>query len=140
MLERKVRVTGRLGLHARAAANLVRVASQFETDLTLKRIDSGAEADAKSILSILMLAAARGTDLSIVANGKDASAALDAVVGLFQRDFDEDTRSEYLGGIPRTSRRPAHHHVAPWRRAGLRGPRDGFQRRTEFEPRVARAA
>jgi phosphoenolpyruvate-protein phosphotransferase (PTS system enzyme I) len=87
--ERRVQVTGRLGLHARAAANLVRVASQFQSSLTLQRLDGNAEADAKSILSILTLAASRGTDLKIVADGVDEQEALDAVVGLFSRDFDE---------------------------------------------------
>ena len=89
MAERKVQVTGRLGLHARAAANLVRVASQFQSNLTLQRLDSNAKADAKSILSILTLAASRGTELRVVANGDDEQEALDAVVGLFSRDFDE---------------------------------------------------
>ena len=89
MAERRVQVTGRLGLHARAAANLVRVASQFQSSLTLQRLDGHAEADAKSILSILTLAASRGTDLKVVAHGVDEQQALDAVVGLFSRDFDE---------------------------------------------------
>jgi len=87
--ERNVQVTSRLGLHARAAANLVRVASQFQSSLTLQRLDGNAEADAKSILSILSLAASRGTDLRVVAQGFDEQEALDAVVGLFSRDFDE---------------------------------------------------
>jgi phosphotransferase system enzyme I (PtsI) len=87
--ERRVQVTSRLGLHARAAANLVRVASQFKSCLTLERLDGSAEADAKSILSILTLAASRGTDLRIIATGEDEQEALDAVVGLFSRDFDE---------------------------------------------------
>lgn len=94
MAERRVQVTGRLGLHARAAANLVRVASQFQSKLTLQRVDGSAEADAKSILSILTLAASRGTDLRIVASGDDEQAALDAVVGLFSRDFDEYQKEE----------------------------------------------
>ena len=89
MAERRVQVTSRLGLHARAAANLVRVASQFQSNLTLHRVDGSAEADAKSILSILTLAASRGTDLRIVASGADEQEALDAVVGIFSRDFDE---------------------------------------------------
>lgn len=89
MAERRVQVTSRLGLHARAAANLVRVAMQFQSDLTLHRLDGNAEADAKSILSILTLAASRGTELRIVAHGDDEQEALDAVVGLFSRDFDE---------------------------------------------------
>ena len=89
MAERRLQVTSRLGLHARAAANLVRVASQFKSTLTLQRLDGSAEADAKSILSILTLAASRGTDLRISAVGDDEQEALDAVVGIFTRDFDE---------------------------------------------------
>lgn len=89
MAERRVQVTGRLGLHARAAAHLVRIASKFESSLTLKRLDGGDEADAKSILSILTLAASRGTDLTVVAQGVDEQRALEAVVDLFTRDFDE---------------------------------------------------
>ena len=89
MAERRVQVTGPLGLHARAAANLVRVASQFQSSLTLQRLDGNAEADAKSILSILTLAASRGTDLKVVAHGVDEQEALEAVVALFSRDFDE---------------------------------------------------
>jgi len=88
--ERRLQVTSRLGLHARAAANLVRVASKFQSNLTLQRLDgNGEEADAKSILSILTLAASRGTALRVVASGVDEHEALDAVVGLFSRDFDE---------------------------------------------------
>ena len=89
MSERTLRVTGRLGLHARAAANLVRVANQFQSTVTLHRLDNSVEADAKSILSILMLAASRGTNLRIVADGIDEVTALDAVCDLFARNFDE---------------------------------------------------
>ena len=89
MAERTLRVTGRLGLHARAAANLVRIANQFQSNITLHRLDNPIEADAKSILSILMLAASRGTELRLVAEGPDEQPALDAVYELFARDFDE---------------------------------------------------
>ena len=71
MTEKRVRVTSRLGLHARAAANLVRVANQFQSKVTLQRLDGEVQADAKSILSILMLAASRGTELRLVAIGAD---------------------------------------------------------------------
>jgi phosphotransferase system enzyme I (PtsI) len=88
--ERTVEVTSRLGLHARAAANLVRVASRFKSKLTLHRPDGGAEADAKSILSILTLAASYGTRLNLVATGVDEQDALEAIAGLFSRAFDEN--------------------------------------------------
>ncbi|HET6977761.1 MAG TPA: phosphoenolpyruvate--protein phosphotransferase [Pyrinomonadaceae bacterium] len=94
MAERRLQVTGRLGLHARAAAHLVRVASQFQSGLTIQRLDGDAQADAKSILSILTLAASRGTDLKLIANGVDEQEALDAVVALFARNFDEPEKAD----------------------------------------------
>ena len=94
MAERTVEVTSRLGLHARAAANLVRVASRFQSKLTLQRSDGGLEADAKSILSILTLAASHGTALKLVAAGDDENEALEAVAGLFSRAFDENEKAE----------------------------------------------
>lgn len=92
MAECKLQVTSRLGLHARAAANLVRVASRFNSRLTLQRADSNVEADAKSILSILTLAAGHGTELNVIATGVDEREALSAIVGLFERSFDEQER------------------------------------------------
>ena len=94
MAESTVEVTSRLGLHARAAANLVRVASRFRSKLTLQRPEGGLEADAKSILDILSLAASHGTALKLVATGDDESEALAAVVGLFSRAFDENEKAE----------------------------------------------
>lgn len=94
MIEKHVRVSSRLGLHARAAANLVRLANQFQSRITLQRLDAKVEADAKSILSILMLAASRGTELRLLANGSDEDKALDAVAELFARGFDETEKAE----------------------------------------------
>ncbi len=90
MAECTVEVISRLGLHARAAANLVRVASRFNSKITLQRRDNNADADAKSILSILTLAASYGTKLNLTAIGDDAQEALDAICGLFTRAFDEN--------------------------------------------------
>lgn len=92
MVERTLEVTSRLGLHARAAANLVRVASKFKSKLTLQRLEGGLEADAKSILSILTLAASYGTALKLVATGDDEQQALEAIVDLFSRAFDENEK------------------------------------------------
>lgn len=94
MAERILEVTSRLGLHARAAANLVRVASRFKSKLTLQRLEGGVEADAKSILSILTLAASYGAGLRLVATGEDEQEALEAIVGLFARAFDENDKAE----------------------------------------------
>jgi phosphotransferase system enzyme I (PtsI) len=92
--ERTLEVTSRLGLHARAAANLVRVASKFKSKLTLQRPEGGLEADAKSILSVLTLAASYGTKLKLGAVGDDEEEALDAIVGLFSRAFDENEQAQ----------------------------------------------
>jgi phosphotransferase system enzyme I (PtsI) len=97
--ERTVEVTSRLGLHARAAANLVRVASRFKSRLTLHRPDGSAEADAKSILSILTLAASYGTRLRLVATGDDAPEELEAIAGLYARAFDENEQAAPPRGV-----------------------------------------
>ena len=94
MAESTIEVTSRLGLHARAAANLVRVAVRFNSKLTLQRPEGGLEADAKSILDILSLAASYGTALKLVATGDDENEALAAVAGLFSRGFDENEKAE----------------------------------------------
>ena len=89
MVERIFTVKGRLGLHARAAAKLVRVANQFESHLSLERVDDKSHADAKSILSVLMLAASCGTALRVVAEGPDESQAMKALDVLFSDGFGE---------------------------------------------------
>ena len=89
MIEARVAVTNKLGLHARAAARLVRTANRFQSELRLERIDGSAEADAKSILSVLMLAASGGTELRAIADGADEQAALAAVSDLFAAGFGE---------------------------------------------------
>ena len=90
MVERQVSVVNRLGLHARAAARLVRTASAFRRRVRLERADRSASADAKSILSVLMLAASRGTELRATADGADEREALDAVCGLIEGGFGEE--------------------------------------------------
>ena len=89
MVECRVTIVNRLGLHARAAAKLVRAATAFRSSLRLVRADRGAVADAKSILSVLMLAAARGTELQITAEGPDEGPALDALCRLIGGGFGE---------------------------------------------------
>lgn len=92
MIERSVEITNRLGLHARAAAALVRTANTFKCALRLEREDKTASADAKSILSVLMLAAARGTRLRVRAEGLDEAEAIEAVCVLFASGFGENER------------------------------------------------
>jgi len=89
LVECGVTIVNRLGLHARAAAKLVRTATAFESALRLVRADRSASADAKSILSVLMLAASRGTELIITADGADEREALDALCRLISSGFGE---------------------------------------------------
>ena len=89
MIEKRVTVTNRLGLHARAAARLVHLANRFQSDLRLERVDDSAAADAKSILSVLMLAATAGTELSVMAEGIDQAEAIAALSDLFRTGFGE---------------------------------------------------
>ena len=89
MVECEVRVVNRLGLHARAAAKLVRTASGFRSAVRLERADRAGAADAKSILSVLVLAASRGTGLKVTAEGADERAALEAVRELISNGFGE---------------------------------------------------
>jgi len=88
MPERSVTIKNPLGLHARAAAQVVRMATQYSSRICLRRTN-GDEADAKSILGILHLAAACGTQVTIHTSGEDESDALDAIDALFNRGFGE---------------------------------------------------
>ena len=89
MLEGNVIVVNPLGLHARAAAQLVRLAGKFRSQITLWREDTNANANAKSILSVLALAAAVGTVLKLEITGEDEAAAFDELTQIFASGFGE---------------------------------------------------
>lgn len=80
-------IINKLGLHARAAAKLVHAASRFSSDIKLRK--GTEEVDAKSILGILLLAAAKGTTVTITAVGNDEQEALDSIEKLILGRFDE---------------------------------------------------
>lgn len=90
MRERTVTISNRLGLHARAAARLVRCATQFGSEVELRREDTQQIADGKSILSVLMLAASNGTRIVIQTKGPDEERALDAISEMIEQCFGED--------------------------------------------------
>lgn len=90
MLSGQLTVSNTLGLHARAAAQLVKLASRFSSKITLARPDLNIFADAKSILSLLTLAAAKGTILEIAVEGDDEADAFGAIQLLFRSDFAHD--------------------------------------------------
>jgi phosphocarrier protein HPr len=89
MTTRAVTVVNQLGLHARAAARFVHLATRFEAHIRVTR-DSKVM-DGKSIMGILLLAAARGTSITISADGRDEQAAVEALVKLVESGFGEES-------------------------------------------------
>ncbi len=89
MLKCEVTVLNRLGLHARAAAKLVRTAESFESRILIADPNGSTHADAKSILSVLSLAAPMGKRLVVTADGTDEKAAIESISQLFNGGFDE---------------------------------------------------
>jgi phosphocarrier protein HPr len=87
-MERTVEIINKLGLHARAAAKLVTLASKFAADIRVRK--DGREVSGKSIMGVLMLAAARGSQITLIAEGDDAEQALDELAQLIAARFDED--------------------------------------------------
>ena len=91
MTSRAVTVVNQLGMHARAAAKFVHLATRFESRVRVAR--EGREMDGKSIMGILLLAAARGSSITISADGVDEQAAVEALVVLVEGGFGEDVCS-----------------------------------------------
>jgi phosphotransferase system HPr (HPr) family protein len=89
VIEAQAPIVNRLGLHARAAAKLVHLASGFESDVHL--ISGGEEVDAKSILGVLLLAVAQGMTVVIRCDGRDEQEALRAVTDLIASRFGEES-------------------------------------------------
>jgi phosphocarrier protein HPr len=87
VIQRDIEIKNKLGLHARAAAKLVHTAARFRCDIKIRKGDE--EVDGKSILGILLLAAARGTTITIKANGEDEADAVAAIEKLIDAKFDE---------------------------------------------------
>lgn len=88
MLKTELTIVNKLGLHARAAVKLVELASGYSSDVVLVR--GNKRVNGKSILGVMMLAAARGVSLELIVDGKDEQAALDSIVRLVQHRFGED--------------------------------------------------
>jgi phosphocarrier protein len=87
MIETRLTIINKLGLHARAAAKLVTLANQFDADIRINK--DGREVDGKSIMSVMMLAATKGTEIGLSAEGDDAAQALEAICALINNRFDE---------------------------------------------------
>jgi phosphocarrier protein HPr len=88
MIEERVKIINRLGLHARAAAKFVKLANRFESSVKIKK--DGISIDGKSILGILTLAAVQGSRITLRTSGKDEKSAMKALVALIKNKFDEE--------------------------------------------------
>ena len=87
MVERSAQIVNKNGLHARPAAEVVKAASKFKSEITIVRDDL--EVNGKSIMGVMMLAAEFGATLTIRANGPDAQQAVDAIAELIAHRFGE---------------------------------------------------
>jgi len=87
-VRQNVTIVNKLGLHARAAAKLVQTASDFGSEIVLRR--DGREVNAKSIMGVMMLAAGPGTELELEISGEDESEAMKTLVELIEDRFGED--------------------------------------------------
>ena len=88
MLEKEVIIVNKLGLHARAASKFVTVANSYSAEIHVRK--DAQRVNAKSIMGVMMLAAAQGSEIHIEAEGQDAEAAIDALIGLVNDRFGEN--------------------------------------------------
>ncbi len=87
MIQIRIAISNRLGLHARASAKLTKLAGGFKSEIHMSRNDR--RVNAKSIMGVMMLAAAMGSDVEIETDGDDEQAAMDALLALIQNKFGE---------------------------------------------------
>ena len=88
MITKELQVLNKLGLHARAAAKLVFIANKFISEITL--VKDNKQADARSIMKILMLSASKDSIINITIQGDDEIQAMNSIEKLFKNKFDED--------------------------------------------------
>jgi phosphocarrier protein HPr len=87
MQQREVEIINKLGLHARASAKLTQLAARYQSDVQMSR--NGRKVNAKSIMGVMMLAAGKGSKVTIEVDGPDEGDAMDAIVGLIGDYFGE---------------------------------------------------
>jgi len=87
MQQREVEILNKLGLHARASAKLTQLAAKYQSDVQVSR--SGRKVNAKSIMGVMMLAAGKGSKVTVEIDGPDEAAAMEAIVALIGDYFGE---------------------------------------------------
>lgn len=94
LAEAQVLVTHEVGLHARPSVKFTKLAKAFGARIALALAEDGPWVDAKSIVKVMATKAPKGSTLYLRAEGEDAEDAIEALVGLVQRDFDEGTHAD----------------------------------------------
>lgn len=87
MPSEEITITNKLGIHARPAAQIVKLANKFAADVTIEK--DGEEADGKSIMGLMMLAAGHGSVIIVTTSGDQEDEALEALSSLIKRDFED---------------------------------------------------
>jgi len=87
MINKNITIINKLGLHARAAAKLITIASKFESSIEIEC--KGNKVNGKSIMGVMMLAASKGTDIELIISGNDEQQALESLSTLINNRFDE---------------------------------------------------
>ena len=88
MISRELEIVNRLGLHARAAAKLVKLSASFDSDIDIEK--EGQRVNSKSIMGVMMLAASCGSTVTLHADGPDEERAVEEIADLVERRFDEE--------------------------------------------------
>jgi phosphocarrier protein HPr len=88
MISNTLTIINKLGLHARASSKLVTIANQYQSKVTIEK--DGQTANAKSLMTVMMLSASLGSNVTITADGDDEVAALEALITLIQNKFGEE--------------------------------------------------
>jgi phosphocarrier protein len=87
MIKQEIEIINKLGLHARASTKLTQAASQFSSDIWIER--NGRRVNAKSIMGVMMLAAGKGSKITLETEGADEQSAMDSLLGLINDRFGE---------------------------------------------------
>lgn len=88
MIIKKIKIQNKMGLHARPAAQFVKIASKYKSDVYLSK--NNREINGKSIMGVMMLAAEMGSEITIKADGEDEQVVMDELISLINNKFDED--------------------------------------------------
>jgi phosphocarrier protein HPr len=86
-MKQEIEIINKLGLHARASTKLTQTASQYQSEIFIER--NGRRVNAKSIMGVMMLAASKGSIVTLEANGSDEAAAMESLLGLINNRFGE---------------------------------------------------